>query len=376
MNRIYLDHAATTPLDPVVLETMHATAQKHFGNPSSPHSDGQQSKAILEDSRKIVANSINTNSRELFFTASGTESNNFALIGTARAHRNNGNHIITSKIEHPSILETCIYLERNGFKISYVDVDKNGILNLSQLQSLINERTILVSIMLVNNETGCILPVEEIGNYLKETAIVFHCDAVQAHDKMDINVDRLNVDLLTISAHKIYGPKGIGALYIREKTKIDNIQFGGAQESGRRPGTENMIAIAGFARAVQEIKTNSDARKRLTDLRNLFEGQLKKAIPDIAVNGESAPRVPGYSNIYFPFISGEILLMNLDLEGVSVSTGSACSSGSQKPSHVLQSMGFDDKRVNNSVRFSMGRHTTEREILSTVNLLRSIYLRH
>ena len=373
MEMIYLDHAATTPIDTAVLSAMHKTDTEFYANPSSIHTAGQKSKVLLEDARRVIAGSIGAKPSEIIFTSGGTESNNMALIGAARSNRGRGNHIITSKIEHPAILETCNYLSKDKFQISYLDVDNNGEIDLAQLEGLIKKETILISLMMVNNETGNILPIKEVGNMLKSKSVIFHCDAVQAYDKLDIDVNEINVDLMTLSAHKIYGPKGVGALYIRRQTQMENILYGGAQESGRRPGTENLVAITGFAEAVKQISIQKKKRTDILRLRNLFEKKLKIAIPEILINCEKTARVPSHSNIYFPFISGDSLLINLDMAGIAVSAGSACSSGSPRPSHVLSAMGLDPQQVKNSIRFSLGRSTTNEEIFKTINTLKAIY---
>jgi cysteine desulfurase len=370
---IYLDHAATTPIDPSVRTVMDKINSSHFANPSSIHSSGQKSKVLIENSRKIVARFIDAKAGEIVFTSGGTEANNLALIGAARANIDNGNHIITSKIEHPSVLETCKYLSANGFRISYLNVDENGLLDVAQLKNTICNQTILVSLMMVNNETGCLLPIKEVGQLMKDLPIIFHTDAVQALGKIDFQANALNVDLLSLSSHKIYGPKGCGALFVRQGTTLEPILYGGFQETSRRSGTENLPAIAGFAEAVNQIQFNESNRNKIHSLSSLFENELKNTIPNLIINGEEVPRVPGFSNVYFPFLAGDSILMNLDLHDIAVSTGSACSSGSQKPSHVLRAMGFDDERINNSVRFSFGRHTTEDEILRTVDVLKNIY---
>ena len=370
---IYLDHAATTPLDPAVISVMENIHHTCYANPSSIHSLGQQSKVLLESSRKTIANSIGAKTSEIVFTSGGTEANNLALIGAAKANRNSGNHIITSKVEHPAILETCKFLSENGYRITYIDVDLNGMLDLNQLHEAICNETILISLMMVNNETGCLLPVNEVAETTKEKDIIFHSDAVQAFGKIDIDMTHLNVDLLTLSAHKIYGPKGCGALYIRQGTKIESILYGGAQEAGRRAGTENLGTIAGFAEAVNQLKKHSTSFRSLQDLGRLFEKMLKDEFKNLEINGENTQRVAGLSNVYFPFMAGDSLLMNLDLHQIAVSTGSACSSGSHKASHVLKAMGYDEQRVNNSLRFSLGRGTTKDEILTTVDVLKKIY---
>jgi cysteine desulfurase len=370
---IYLDHAATTPIDPAVISHMEELNRAYYANPSSIHFMGQRSKVLLENCRKIIAASIGAKSGEIVFTSGGTEANNFALIGTARANKSRGNHIITSKVEHPAILETCRYLSENGFQVSYIDVDQDGLLNVEQFKQSICNETILVSLMMVNNETGCLLPIKEIADFIKEQKIIFHCDAIQGFGKLNIKVDELNVDLLSLSAHKIYGPKGCGALYVRQGTPIEKIMFGGSQEISKRPGTENLTGIAGFAKAVELLQNATDSIETLAKLCVLLEERIKKAFPDLEINGENISRVPGISNVYFPFLSGDSLMMNLDLHDIAVSTGSACSSGSQKPSHVLKAMGYNDQRINNSLRFSLGKSTTEEEILKTIDVLKKIH---
>jgi len=370
---IYLDNAATTPIDPSVRAVMDEINHSYFANPSSIHSSGQKSKVLIENSRKTVAQAINTKPGEIVFTSGGTEANNLALIGAAKANRDKGNHIVTSKIEHPAVLETCKYLSENGFRISYIDVNHNGLLDITQLKESIYEDTILISLMMVNNETGCLLPIKEVGEMIRDLPIIFHTDAVQALDKIDIDVSELNLDLMSLSSHKIYGPKGCGALVVRQGIAIDPILFGGSQETSRRPGTENLSAIGGFAEAINQMSHHSKNKKALPGLVNLFENRLKEVFPNIKINGDQTSRASGFSNIYFPFMAGDSVLMNLDLQDIAVSTGSACSSGSQKPSHVLQAMGFAAERVNNSVRFSMGRYTTEDEIIKTIDVLKSIY---
>ena len=370
---IYLDHAATTPIDPKVLSVMEDINRTYFANPSSIHSLGQQSKVLLENSRKTIVSSIGAKSGELVFTSGGTEANNLALIGAARAHHDRGNHIITSKVEHPAILDTCRYLSECGYRITYIEVDRNGVLDIQQLQKSISKETILISLMMANNETGCLLPLREVSELLKDKSIIFHTDAVQAFGKMEIDIRDLSIDLLSLSAHKIYGPKGCGALYVRQGTKLENILFGGSQESSRRPGTENLTNIIGFAEAVSLVKNESTSIESMQNLVSLFEEKLRKLVGGIEINGGHISRVPGITNIYFPFMAGDSLLMNLDFHNIAISTGSACSSGSQKPSHVLRAMGYDEQRINNSLRFSLGRGTTEEEILKTVEVLKDIY---
>jgi len=370
---IFLDHAATTPIDPSVISLMDDINKNYFANPSSIHSLGQKSKVLIENSRKAIASSIGAKAGDMVFTSGGTEANNYALIGTAKAYKNFGNHIITSKIEHPAVLETCRHLSENGFRVSYIDVDKNGLLDLDQFEQSICNDTILISLMMVNNETGCLFPIKEVGEIIGNKNIIFHSDVVQGFGKIDINVKELNIDLLSLSSHKIYGPKGCGSIYIRQGTHIENIMFGGSQEVSRRPGTENISAIAGFAEAIKLLQNNQNSIGSIRTLSVLFEKKLKDIFPNLKINGENTSRVPGISSIYFPFMAGDSLLMNLDLHEIAASNGSACSSGSQKPSHVLRAMGFSDQRINNSLRFSFGKNTTEEEILKTIDVLKLIH---
>ncbi len=325
MNTIYLDHASTTPIDPDVNDLMHQTALQVYANPSSVHSFGQQSKVLLEKARKILADSVGGKSGDVFFTAGGTEANNLAILGCVRANNHHGKHLITSKIEHPSVLNVFHHLETLGYSVSYIDVDEMGQPDINQFKSLLRNDTILVSLMLANNETGSVFPIREIGELLNRHTSFFHCDAVQAYSKIQISLSDFMIDLLTISGHKIYGPKGAGALLTRQSVPIQSILFGGSQETNVRPGTENLPAIAGLAIAAEKIAINMDIAKNISTIRNLFEQKLKQTIPGIIIHGEKSQRVCSHSNVYFPFISGDAMLINLDQEGIAVSTGSACS---------------------------------------------------
>jgi len=289
------------------------------------------------------------------------------------ANRAKGNHIITSKTEHPAVLQSCKYLSTIGFDVDYVNTSPDGELDLIQFQKNIKKNTILVSIMTANNETGCLNPIYSIAELLNETDIFFHTDAIQSFGKMDFLVNTIPVDLMSVSSHKIYGPKGIGFLYKRRGIQIKNILHGGAQEKNLRPGTENVVAIAGFAEAVKQLYKKKDERKRIENLRNMFEQELQKAIPGIIINGGKSNRLFCHSNIYFPFYSGDTLLMNLDLQNVSVSSGSACSSGSNAPSHVLEAMQLPQEQINSSLRFSFGRYTNKRDVQNVVNILKQLY---
>jgi cysteine desulfurase len=334
---------------------------------------GQQSKVIIEKARNDIADALNAKSSEVIFTSGGTESINLGLIGAALANKKRGNHIITTRAEHPAVLESLSFLKSLGFEISYLNLNESGNIILDELNDILRDNTILISVMMVNNETGCIFPVKKIAEYLENKNIMIHTDAVQALGKVKINVQELKIDLLSISAHKIYGPKGIGILYLKEGTSFQQLLYGGGQESNLRPGTENMVSIVGFAEALNQIKKKYDKYNNIVKLRNLFEEKLKKIIPDIKINGFGAKRVNTHSNIFFPFLSADAMLINLDLHGVAASTGSACSSGSFKPSHVLTAMGFADERVNKSIRFSLGLHTTENDIRRTIQIINEIY---
>jgi len=370
---VYLDYAASTPLDAEVSKVMTDAGREYYANPSSLHYPGQQSKVVLEKSRRSIADSIGAESRQIVFTSGGTESNNLALLGISRAYRSRGNHIITTGVEHPSVLECCKFLTGQGYRITYLKVNEQGQIDLNELLSVISDDTILVSVMMANNETGCLLPVREIGRILRPRKIPFHCDAVQAFGKIDFTVQDLNIDLLTLSAHKIYGPKGIAALYIGDDLPLENIVYGGSQERNRRAGTENLIAIIGFAAAVQQLDRNKSEREQIAGLRDHFEDELRRNIPGVQINGGNGPRLFSHSNVFFPFINGESLMMSLDLQGIAISVGSACSSGSPRPSHVLTAMGLEPQWVSSSVRFSLGRFTTAREIDYTLNTLVRLY---
>ena len=372
-SRIYLDYAATTPLDPAVLKIMNEAGERYYANPSSLHYPGQESKVAIEKARQVIAESIQAKAREIVFTGSGTESNNLALIGAAQANRSKGNHIITTRIEHVSVLECCEYLKNERFRITYLNVNKLGQVDPEELKSSIDSDTILVSVMMANNETGCLLPIKEIGAILSEQKVLFHVDAVQAFGKIDISVQDLKADLLTVSAHKIYGPKGIAALYIGNDVSVERILHGGAQERNRRPGTENITGIIGFSEAVTLMNEKKDEHNRILNLRNYFEHELKQRIPDIRINGDEGSRLYSHSNIYFPFIPGDAMLMSLDIQGIAVSVGSACSSGSQRPSHVLTAMGFEPERINRSVRFSFGRFTSREETEQALDRISEIF---
>ncbi|MDU4934987.1 MAG: cysteine desulfurase NifS [Peptostreptococcaceae bacterium] len=362
--RIYMDYSATTPVKKEVVETMMPYLTDYFGNASSFHSFGREAKEALDKARSQVASLINANPNEIYFTAGGTESDNWAIEGVAFAHRNKGNHIITSKIEHHGVLHPCEYLEKHhGFEVTYLDVDSEGRVDLEQLKNSIKDTTILITIMFANNEIGTIQPIKEIAEIAKEHKIIFHTDAVQAAGNINIDVKELGVDLMSMSSHKIYGPKGIGALYIKRGTKLHTFVHGGAQERKRRAGTENIPAIVGYGKAAEMAKENMDNHiETLTKLRTkLIDGILER-IPHTRVNGSLTHRLPGNVNFGFEFIEGEGILLLLDMLGIAASSGSACTSGSLDPSHVLMAIGLPHELAHGSLRLSIGDFTTEEDI--------------
>ncbi|MST99847.1 cysteine desulfurase NifS [Tissierella pigra] len=360
---IYMDNAATTPVKKEVLDEMIPYFTEKYGNPSSVYSLGSISKRAMEDSREKIAKIINADKREMFFTGGGSEADNWAIKGIAYGNKQKGNHIITTKIEHHAVLHTCDYLQKNGFDITYLDVDEYGMISLDELKEAITDRTILISIMFANNEIGTIQPIKEIGEIAKERKIYFHTDAVQAIGNIKIDVKELNIDLMSISAHKFYGPKGIGALYIKQGVKIDPLISGGGQERNRRAGTENVAAIVGMGKAIElayeDLEEHND---RLTKLRDSLIKKIEDNIPYVRLNGHPTKRLPGNVNICFRFIEGESLLLSLDMEKIAGSSGSACTSGSLDPSHVLLAIGLPHEIAHGSLRLSLGDFNTEEEI--------------
>lgn len=370
MKQVYLDYSATTPVKDQVLEEMIPYYKEHFGNPSSLYTIAQESKQALTNARNNVAKLINAQPTEIFFTAGGTEADNWALEGVLDAKKNPKGHIITSAIEHHAIIHTCQYLEKKGYEITYVDVDKEGRVNPKDVESVIKDNTVLISIMMVNNEIGTIQPIKEIAQIAKKHRITFHTDAVQALGNVPIDVKDLGVDLMSLSAHKIYGPKGVGALYIRRGTGISNILHGGAQENKKRAGTENLPGIIGFGKAAELAYDNLDAHiKKITELRNYLIEQITSKIEDTSVNGSMEYRHPGNANITFKYIEGESILLLLDMKGISVSTGSACSSASLMPSHVLAALGIPVEVIHGTIRMSVGDFTTKEDIDYVVDSL-------
>ena len=374
--KIYLDYAATTPVHPEVVKAMQPFWTELFGNSSAMYSFGRESKEALENARTTIAESINAKEEEIVFTGCGTESDNFAIKGVALANEDKGKHIITTKIEHHAVLETCHFLEKRGFKITYLPVDEYGLVNPDDLKNAITSKTILVSVMMANNEIGTIEPIKEIGEITKERGVIFHTDAVQAFGSIPVDVKDLGVDLLATSAHKLYGPKGVGFLYIKKGTRMVSLLHGGEQERRRRAGTENIAGIVGFAKAVSlSMFDMNDLSKKIIGLRDkLINGILTK-IEDSKLNGHPTLRLPNNVNVAIKRAEGESMLLNLDLLGIAATTGSACSSSSLEPSHVLLAIGLPHEIAHGSLRFTLGRGTTEKHIEKVLDVLPKIALK-
>ncbi|WP_367344197.1 cysteine desulfurase NifS [Methanomethylovorans sp.] len=370
MKRIYLDHSATTRVDTRVLESMLPYFNEMFGNASSLHSFGQEAAVALSFSREQVAATIGAEPQEIIFTSGGTESDNMAIKGAAYISSSRGKHIISSVIEHPAVLHTCRQLEKEGFEVTYVPVDNEGILDMQFLEDSIREDTILISIMHANNEIGTVQPIKEISELIRGRGIILHTDAVQSVGKIPVDVNELGVDMLSISSHKIHGPKGVGALYLRNGVNIVPIVQGGGHERGLRPGTENIPGIVGFAKAMTIVREQLETDSRnMQYLRDHMIKKIRSKIPYTKLNGHENKRLPNNVNMSFRYVEGESLLMLLDMKGVAVSTGSACSSKSQKVSHVLTSIGLGADYIHGSLRFTLGRENTMKEIDLTVGLL-------
>ncbi len=362
-NKIYLDYAATTPVDPRVVRAMIPYFSKNFANTMSLHGSGQEAKKSLDESRKLIADFIGAKTSEIIFTSSATESNNLVLKGIAFANKSRGNHIIISTIEHPCIMESAAWLEKQGFEISRLNVDQYGFVNLEELEKSIKKETILVSIMHANNEIGTIQPIKEIGKICKEKGVYFHTDAAQSLGKELIDVNKMNIDLLTASAHKLYGPKGVGLLFVKEGTRIEPLLHGGGHESGLRSSTCNVAGIVGFAKACEICKESMEKEnKRLKKLRNRLIAGILDKIDDSFLNGHPTERLSNNVNVAFSFVEGESLLIQFDFLGVAVSTGSACSSKKLTPSHVLAAIGLKPHQIQGSLRFSLGRWTQDEDI--------------
>ncbi|NPV27750.1 MAG: cysteine desulfurase NifS [Firmicutes bacterium] len=373
VKRVYLDHSATTPVRPEVAELMMTYLTDRFGNPSSLHGFGREAKKGIENARWQVAQVIGAEPEEVIFTSGGTEADNLAIIGTALANQEKGKHIITSSIEHHAVLDACRYLEKQGFQVTYLPVDEMGSVNPAEVAQAIADQTILISIMHANNEVGTIQPIEEIGQIAKEKGIIFHVDAVQTFGKVPVNVNALQVDLLSASAHKIYGPKGTGCLYIRQGTRVEPLLHGGSQEQTQRPGTENTAGIIGFGLAAelasQEMAQNA---AHLTQLRERLVKGITGSIEDVKLNGHPVRRVPGHINVSFLHLEGESLLFALDMEGIAASSGSACAAGAIEPSHVLTAIGLPPEVAQASVRMTLGRGNTVEDIDYVLEVLPGI----
>ena len=360
---IYMDNAATTPVKPEVLDAMLPYFTEKFGNPSSIYSISSENKKAITDAREVIAKTINTTPENIYFTAGGSESDNWALKASADAYASKGKHIITTKIEHHAILHTCEYLEKRGFEITYLNVDRDGLISLDELKAAIRPDTILISVMFANNEIGTIEPIAEIGEIAKEHGVLFHTDAVQAYAQVPIHVDEMHIDMLSASGHKLNGPKGIGFLYIRKGVKIRSFVHGGAQERSRRAGTENIPGIVGLGAAVERAMRIMDSKTRKEiELRDYLIGRLENEIPHCWLNGHRTKRLPNNINFSFLFIEGESMLIMLDMKGICASSGSACTSGSLDPSHVLLAIGLKHEEAHGSLRLTLSEDSTKEEM--------------
>ncbi|WP_028309432.1 cysteine desulfurase NifS [Desulfitibacter alkalitolerans] len=363
MRKVYLDHSATTPVRKEVADLVVEYMVDKFGNPSSIHSFGREARKALDEARERLANLIGAEPKEIYFTSGGTESDNIAILGAAFANSKKGKHIITSAIEHHAVMDPCKYLEKQGYEVTYLPVDDQGIISIADLEKAIKPETILITIMHVNNEIGTIQDIGPMAKLAKDKGILFHTDAVQSLGKVHVNVNELNVDMLSGSSHKIYGPKGVGVLYIRKGVKLDSIMYGGVQERKKRPGTENLSGIVGFGLAAElagkEIDEENDKQSKLRD--KLINGILEN-IPHTRLNGHSEKRIASNVNVSIEFVEGESLLLSLDMRGIGASSGSACTSGSLDPSHVLLAMGLSHEIAHGSLRMTLGRETTEEDI--------------
>ena len=373
MDRIYLDNAATTAVSPEVLTAMLPYFTECYGNPSSIHSTGRDAHKAVDAARRQVAAAINADPAEIYFTAGGSESDNWAIKGTAFAKRDKGNHIITTAIEHHAVLHTCQWLEKQGFEVTYLPVDENGLVSVEDVEKAITDKTILISIMAANNEIGTIEPIAEIGALARSKGILFHTDAVQAVGAIPLDVKAMNIDMLSMSGHKFHGPKGIGALYIRKGVRLDTLIAGGAQERGKRAGTENLPGIVGIGKAIEIATRDMEANAaRMTALRDKLIHGILESIPDVRLNGHPTRRLPNNVNVSVRYIEGEALLLRLDLAGIAGSSGSACTSGSLDPSHVLLAIGLPHEIAHGSLRLTLGTDTTEADIDEVLDKLPGI----
>ncbi|MDR1404699.1 MAG: cysteine desulfurase NifS [Candidatus Methanoplasma sp.] len=369
---IYLDNAATTMMSREVLDAMMPYLTEKYGNPSSIHSFGAESNAACEDARKKIAKFINAKDNEIYFTSGGSESDNWAIKSVAYMKKDKGKHIITSGIEHHAVMETCEFLARDGFEITSVGVDENGIIKLDELRKAIRPDTILITVMYANNEIGTIQPIREIGEIARSSGIIFHTDAVQAFGHIPIDVEKDNIDLLSASAHKVHGPKGVGLLYIRNTIKLTPLIHGGPHERKRRAGTLNVPGIVGFGKATELARESMKDASKITEKRNYLIDRILKEIPYSRLNGDRDRRLPGNANISFMYIEGESMLMLVDMKGIAASTGSACASGSLDPSHVLLAIGLPHETAHGSLRMTLSEHTTKEELDYTVETLKGV----
>ena len=373
MNIIYLDNSATTPIKSEVLQEMMPYLTTEYGNASSLYSVGRSAKRAIEKARNRVAELLNCNHNEIYFTGGGSESDNIALKGFAYANKEKGNHIITSKIEHPAILETCKTLERQGFEVSYINVNEDGIIDVEELRKSIKTNTILISVMTANNEVGTVQPIEEIAKIAHDNNIVFHIDAVQAIGNVRIDVEKMKIDMLSLSSHKINGPKGVGALYIKNGIEVEKFINGGHQEKDRRAGTENVAGIVGIGKAAEIARKNMETHIRnLSKIRDYYIKKVQKEIPNIRINGSMENRLPGNANISFKGINASELIFKLDERGICVSSGSACSSGNTNPSHVLTAMNVPEVYLNSAIRTTFGDNNTFEQVDYVVKILKQI----
>ena len=370
---IYMDHSATSPVDPEVFEAMTPYFTEGFGNASTLYKLGRDAKMAMETARKQVASLINAEPKEIIFTSGGTESDNIAIKGTVYRLKNKGNHIITSNIEHPAVTETCKYLEKNGFEVTYVPVDKEGLVHPEDVEKAITDKTVLITIMHANNEIGTIQPIAEIGKIAREHGIYFHTDAVQSVGKIPVDVKSMNVDMLSLSSHKLYGPKGIGALYIKKGVRLEPIIHGGGHERGLRPGTENVPAIVGLGKACEISEKNLDKdMEHLKKLRDKLIDSVLEQNEEAYLNGHRTQRLPGNVNFRFTGIEGESLILHLDSKGIAASTGSACSSIKLEPSAVLMAIGLKEVEAHGSLRLSLGRENTEEDVDYTIKAIKEV----
>ncbi|MBA2123956.1 cysteine desulfurase NifS [bacterium Unc6] len=373
---VYLDNNATTPVDPLVLEAMLPYYKQEYGNASGIYSKGQSAKIAIEKARTVIGEALGTEPVDIIFVSGGTEADNFAIKGVAYSYQNKGRHIITTKVEHSAVLKTCQYLEKNGFSVTYLDVDKTGLVSPEDVKNAITDRTILATVMHSNNEVGTVQPIQAIADICKEKGVLFHTDAVQSFGKIPLDVEKMGVDLLSLSAHKIYGPKGIGILYVRKKVDLIPMMHGGPHERKLRAGTENVPLIVGFGKAVEiAVKNMSEEPDRIRNLRDMLHQGLLSSLTHLHLNGHPTQRLPGVLNIGFEYVEGESIILNFDMKGICASTGSACTSGSLEPSHVLTAMGVDPVISQGSVRFSVGRMNTEKDIKYCIKVIPPIIKR-